>query len=458
MFQHCFLIKESRVGFEIFLAKRYLRSPRKDRSISIITKIAVGGVAVGVLVLITALSMMNGMEKEMREALRGAESDLTVYSMGGFPWGADNQLIDQIKETVEIKAFAPFTTHTGLIMGPQKPGGTLVKGIDARREAEVGPIKFYVRTESFEYKRDNSNPDRKMADIELQKSQQILTQLEPHLESVKDADGNLRKTKITGIIVGSQLARNLEVEIGDFVTLMSLETRMSPLGDIPLSKRFKVVGFFESGLPGYDELVSYIDINIAQKIFRMQGHISGLTLSVEDGDKADAYKELLREKIGFPYFFTTWMENNKNMFATFRLERIALSIILTLIILLASFLIVSSLIMLVVEKRKDIAILKAMGAKNSSIRKIFIYQGSLIGLTGTIVGVILGLIVCWVISRFDIIDIPPGVYVGNRIPMHVEVWQIFLITAVSLLICFFVTIIPSMKASNLDPVEGMRNE
>ena len=448
------------MGFEIFLAGRYLRSPRKDRSISIITKIAVGGVAVGVLVLITALSMMNGMEKEMRDALRGAESDLTVYSMSseGFPWGEDNQLIERIKQTVEIEAYAPFTTHQGLIRGPQKPAGTLIKGIDADREAEVVPIDFFIRTESFETKRDNSNPDREIAETERQKAQKILAQLKTHLESVKDAAGKLRQTKITGMIVGSQLARNLEVEIGDFVTLMSLETRMSPIGEIGVSKRFKVVGFFESGLPGYDELVSYIDIGIAQKMYRMQGRISGLTISVEDSGKAETYKEKLKEKIGFPYFFTTWQDNNKNMFATFELERFALGIILTLIILLGSFLIVSSLIMLVVEKRKDIAILKAMGAKNSSIRKIFIYQGALIGLTGTVVGVVLGLIVCWVISSFDIIDIPPGVYVGNRIPMQIEVMQIFIITTVSLLICFFVTIIPSMKASNLDPVEGMRNE
>ncbi len=448
------------MGFEIFLAGRYLRSPRKDRSISVITKIAVGGVAIGVMVLITALSMMNGMEKEMREALRGAESDLTVYSMrmGGFKWGTDNQLVERIKDIVVIKGYAPFTTHQAFIMGPQKPAGTLLKGIDADMEVDVAPIDFFIRTQSFEIKRDNSNPDREMEASERQKARKILAQLKPHLEPVKDSNGNVRQTKVTGIIIGSQLARNLEVEIGNFITLMSLETRMSPMGEIPRSKRFKVVGYFESGLTGYDEFVSLIDIGTAQKLFRMQGHISGLTISLEDGGKAEAYKEKLSEDIGFPYFFTTWMENNKNMFATFQLERFALGIILTLIILLASFLIVSSLIMLVVEKRKDIAILKAMGAKNSSIRRIFIYQGSLIGLTGTVIGVVFGLVACWVISSFDIIDIPPGVYVGNRIPMHIEVWQIFLVSAVSLIICFFVTIIPSRKASNLDPVEGMRNE
>ncbi|MBU2643518.1 ABC transporter permease, partial [bacterium] len=331
------------MGFEMFLAGRYLRSPRKDRSISVITKIAVGGVAVGVLVLITALSMMNGMEKEMREALRGAESDLTVYSMsmGGFPWGPDNSLIDRIKEAVEIKAYAPFTSHQALINGPQKSAGTLIKGIDGSREADVVPIEFFIRTESFETKRDNSNPGRKIGESERLKAKKILAQLKPHLEPFKDADGNVRQTKTTGIIIGSQLARNLEVRVGGFVTVMSPETRMSPMGEIPRSKRFKVVGFFESGLPGYDEVVSYIDIGIAQKIYRMQGHISGLTISIEDGEKADVYKDKLREQIGFPYFFTTWMENNKNMFATFQLERFALGIILTLIILLASFLIVS---------------------------------------------------------------------------------------------------------------------
>jgi len=448
------------LGFELFLAGRYLRSPRKDRSISVITKVAVGGVAVGVMVLITALSMMNGMEKELREALRGAESDLTVYSMSsaGFPWVADNQLVGLIQETVDIKSYAPFTTHQALIMGPHKPSGALIKGIDAKREMTVVPIAFYIRTQSFEFGHDNTHPDRKLTESERIKAQQILDSLQPRLELIKDANGTERKSVVSGIILGSQLARGLEVEVGDFVTLMSMETRMSPMGEIPRSKRFKVVGYFESGLPGYDEVISYIDIGIAQKVFRMNGHVSGLTIALHDGSKAEAVKETLREKIGFPYFFTTWMENNKNMFATFQLERIALGIILTLIILLASFLIVSSLIMLVVEKRKDIAILKAMGAKNSSIRKVFMYQGLLIGLTGTIIGVVCGLLVCWAISSFDIIDIPPGVYVGNRIPMHLEVWQILLISVISLLICFLVTIIPSRKASSLDPVDGMRNE
>jgi lipoprotein-releasing system permease protein len=448
------------LGFEAFIAGRYLRSPRKDRSISVITKIAVGGVAVGVMVLITALSMMNGMEKELRAALRGVESDLTVYSFSadGFHWTPDSQLIARIRKTVPIEAYAPFTSHQALIMGPKNPSGTLIRGIDSIKEAEVAPIRFFIRTESFEAKHNNTRPDQPIDEERFQEAQKILSRLSAYTVTVEDDAGRQRTHNESGIIIGSQLAHNLGVTIGDQVTIMSLETRMTPMGEIPRTKRFRVVGFFETGMAAYDELLSLIDIEVAQRIFRMEGKINGLTVRFADPNKAESYQERLRSEIGFPYFFTTWMDSNKNLFAMFKREKLGLAIILTLIILLASFLIVSSLIMLVVEKRKDIAILKAMGAKNRSIRKIFIYQGTLIGFTGTVAGVCLGLVACWALSRFDVIDVPPGVYVGNRIPMHIEPTQIALIAAVSLLICFLVTIIPSRKASGLNPVDGMRNE
>ncbi len=416
--------------------------------------------AVGVMVLITALSTMNGMRKELQGALRGAESDMTIYSVleEGFSWDEKAPLVDTIKAEIDIKAHAPFTLHQAFVMGPQKPMGTLIKGIDLLQEPKVTPLDFLIRTESFETKRDNTNPNREIEEAEREKAQSILSQLAPHFETVKDRFGNIRKNEVHGIIIGSQLARNLGVGIDDTVTIMSLENRITPMSGTPRTKRFKVIAFFETGLPAYDEIFSMIEIGIAQKIFRMEGKISGLTISLEDESKADVYMQKLRKNIGYPYYFTTWMEQNKNMFAIFRLQQLALATILTLIILLASFLIVSSLVMLVVEKTKDIAILKAMGAKDSSIRNIFIFQGLLIGLTGIAIGEILGLLTCWIVSSFDIIDIPPGVYVGNRIPMDVKISELVLVAVVSLLICFFVTIVPSHKAAKLDPVEGMRNE
>lgn len=207
---------------------------------------------------------------------------------------------------------------------------------------------------------------------------------------------------------------------------------------------------------GYDETLALVDINIAQKLFKMPNEISGLTIRVENESLPDQYKDKLQKVLKFPFVVSTWSDQNKNLFAIFRLEKLGLAVILTLIILVAAFNIISSLVMMVIEKTKDIAILKAMGASDSSISKIFIWQGAVIGLAGTVIGEALGLITCWVIHNFEIIDLPSGVYVGNRIPMHIEVWQVSLIAIVSLLICFTVTVLPSRKAAGLEPAEVLR--
>lgn len=438
------------MGFETFVAGKYLRSPRKDRSISVITKISVIGVAIGVMALIVALSVMNGFENDLKGALQRVNGDLTIYTFSpeGIKWQNGSPLVKRIEETVKIKAYAPFTQHQAFIVGKHKPMLTLIKGIDTTLEPGVTPINFFIRTESFESKRDNSRINATPHPA----TDQILSQLSPQPQ---DQDN---EKKVHGIIVGSQLAKELGVDIGDWVTIISLEARITAMGDMPRAKRFKVVAFFESGLATADEFFSVIDMGIAQKIFKMEGKINGLTVSIMDRNQADDYKERLQQAIGFPYVITTWVDQNRNLFAMFELEKFGLAVILTMIILIAAFNIISSLIMLVIEKNKDIAILKAMGAKDRSIRRIFMMQGIVIGLAGTIIGETLGLLICWVLANFDVIDIPPGVYVGNRISVHIEIWQISLIALVSFLICFIVTIFPSRKAAKLDPVEGLRNE
>jgi lipoprotein-releasing system permease protein len=414
------------------------------------------GVAIGVMALIVALSVMNGFEKDLKGALQSVNGDLTVYSLSpdGIKWKQENPLITRIKETIDLTAFAPFTQHQAFIMGNNKPMLTLIKGIDVNLEPGVTPINFFVRTDSFESKRDNSLVDNtNKPEIDA-----ILKKLASHYESGSDQQQAQSGKKVAGIIIGSQLAKELGVDIGDWVTIMSLEARITAMGDMPRAKKFRIVGFFESGLPTADEFFSVIDIKVAQKVFKMDNRISGLTLSVKNRNKADQYKEDLQKSIGFPYIINTWIDQNRNLFAMFELEKFGLAVILTMIILIAAFNIISSLIMLVIEKNKDIAILKAMGAKDYSIRRIFMMQGIIIGLTGTIIGEILGLLICWVLTNFDVIDIPPGVYVGNRISVDVQIWQISLIALVSFLICFVVTIFPSRKASKLDPVQGLRND
>ena len=448
------------MNFETFVVTRYLKSPRKDRSISIITKISILGVAVGVMSLIVVLSVMNGFERDLRGALQGASGHLTIYTFAadGIHTLEQTPLEQDIKDNLKVIAMAPFISQQGLIMGRQKPKGTLVKGIDYKKESEVTQMDHFIRSKLFDIKRDNSSNDKSLKEKEKNEVLLIMERLKPHSLEIKDKSGQLKKITASGIIIGSQLAKNLGVEINDFVTLVTPEERITPMGNMPRAKRFIVVGFFESGLMGFDEILSYIDIKEAQKIYRMQNRISGISIKIEDPENADVAKEILKEKIGFPYIVISWIEQNKNLFAVFRLEKLGLAIILNLIILIASFNIISSLIMLVIEKNKDIAILKAIGATNKSIRNIFIIQGSIIGLTGTIIGEILGIGLCWIIASFDIIDIPPGVYVSNRIPMYIEIWQITLIAVISFLICFFVTIYPSQKAAKLDPIESIRND
>ena len=418
--------------------------------------ISVVGVAVGVMALIISLSVMNGFEKDLRESLQGVNGHLLVYgfSPDGFRWSEKEMLEKRIKNLVDIQALAPFTQNQALIMGRHQPKGTLVKGIDPLTEPAVSPLHYMIRTETFEVKKNKEISDTEI----VEKTRSILSKLSPHMERIVDKDGNARNVKVHGIIIGSQLARNLGVEINDWVRLISPEERITPMGNMPRAKRFQVVGFFESGIMGYDEVYSMIHLNVAQKIYRLGDRISGITLKIKNASQANDYKEILQKEIPFPYIFSSWQEQNKNLFAVIKLEKLGLAVILYCIILIAGISIISSLIILVIEKTKDIAILKAMGATNVSILKIFVMQGTTIGVMGAVIGIVLGLSVCFVIAQFDIIDIPPGVYVGNRIPMYVEPWQVALIPLISIVICFLVTILPSRKAARMDPVIGLKND
>lgn len=451
---------EKSLGFEAFIASRYLRSPRKDRSISVITKISILGVALGVATLIVVLSVMNGFEKDLLSALEGANPHLSIQSMvsSEIPEEELSSLSLPFKNNEKVKGIAPFTTNQALIMGRDKSQGSIIRGIDPSQELKITRIEMFVRTKLFDDQQQQDLTEEER-EAERENAKEIIKSLSPHVENIINDQGKLIKRKVSGIIIGTQLAKKLGVLVNDWVTVFSpTEERVTPMGNMPRVKKFRVVGFFESGLMGYDEILAYIDYKVAQKVFRMKNQVSGLSIALFDGNQADQVKEELKGQIRFPYLITTWTQQNKNLFSVIKLEKLGLAVILTLIIVIASFNIISSLVMLVIEKNKDIAILKSLGASNKSIRKIFIIQGSVIGLTGTVIGEILGLFLCWIISSFDVIDIPPGVYAGNRIPMHVEPWQLILIAIISFLICFLVTIMPSQKASLLDPVEGLRNE
>ena len=248
--------------------------------------------------------------------------------------------------------------------------------------------------------------------------------------------------------------------------MVSPASRLTPMGLIPKIKLFKVVGLFESGMFEYDSSLAFISIQSAQRFFSMKGKVSGIEIRVEDIDSADQIAELLQENLGFPYYVRDWMRMNKNLFSALRLEKIVMFIILILIILVAAFNIVSTLFMVVMEKTKEIAILKSMGASRTSIMKIFSFQGLIIGLLGTLIGCIGGFtivpnlneIVGFIENIFGITAFPSDVYYLDKLPSEIQYMDSFLIVVFSIFICFVASLYPAWRASRLDPVDGLRYE
>ena len=427
--------------YETFIGKRYLFSPRQDRSISVITWISIGGVALGVVALIVSTSVMNGFRTNLRNAVTGSLPHITIFA-----W--DDAMVNysglqkRLDAHPEVNGVAPYIFKQALLTGRIKPKGALLRGIDPQQEANVTRIASYLRDEVYGF-----TPSPK--DQEL-----ISTRL---LERLSHPEARKKRLK-DGIILGAKLARQLEAEVGGSVKLVSSEQRLTPIGDVPRIKKLEVIGIFESGISGYDEVLAFIDYRLLQKIYRMQNKITGLGVRISDPENAPDIADELAD-LSEDYIVGNWADENKSIFQVMKIEKIGLFLILSLIIVVAAFNIISSLIMLVLEKSREIAILKALGAKDSGIRRIFFFQGLVIGSLGTIGGVLVGLAICWILMSFDIIDIPPGVYPGgNRIPVLIDWFDVALATVASFTICILVTLYPASKASRLNPVDPLRYE
>ena len=429
------------MSYETFIGKRYLFSPRKDRSISIITWISIGGVALGVVALIVSTSVMNGFRTNLRNAVTGSLPHVTVFT-----WDDAMEKYSELQKRLikhpDVKSTAPYIFKQALLTGRKKPKGALLRGIDPIQEKDVTRIASYLRDEVYGFT-PSSEQQKKISDRLLKRLSYEVTK---H-NHMKD-----------GIILGAKLARQLEAEVGDSVKLVSSEQRMTPIGDVPRIKKLEVIGIFESGISGYDEVLAFIDYRLLQKIYGMETKITGLGIRINDPENAPDIAEEL-SKFSEDYIVGNWADENKSIFQVMKIEKIGLFLILSLIIVVAAFNIISSLVMLVLEKSREIAILKAIGAKDSGIRRIFFFQGLVIGSLGTIGGVLLGLSICWGLMNFDIIDIPPGVYPGgNRIPVLIDWFDVALATFSSFTICILVTLYPATKASRLNPVDPLRYE
>jgi len=409
------------MSFEYFIGGRYLRAKQKETFISLITILSVAGVTVGVMALIVVIAVMAGFESDLKQRILGVESHIVVMRHDG-SFSGYKKISQQINKLHGVEASTPFIYSQIMLRSATGVSGAVLRGID---------------------------PDSAGSVIKILKNSML-----QNLKQIQQQENS--KTSVPGIILGKELARNLGVLKGDSVYLISSRGMISPIGYLPAMKRFEVVGLFESGMYEYDGSLAYIDLKDAQKMLNMKDSVTGIEVRVDDIYNARNIAKKIVSELGFPYWARDWMRMNHNLFSALKLEKTVMFIILALIVLVAAFNIASTLIMMVMGKTKDIAILKAMGAMDSSIRKIFIYKGMIIGAVGTSLGVCLGFIICKLLEKYKFIQLPGDVYYISTLPVRLEAWDVFMIASAAMVICFLATLYPASQASKLNPIEAIR--
>ncbi len=409
------------MSFEYFIGRRYLKAKQKQSFISMITILSIAGVTVGVMALIVVIAVMSGFEADLKSRILGVESHIVLMNQAG-PFNNYREVLATVQDTDGIEAVTPFIYSQVMLRSSHGVSGAVLRGIDPET---AGLVIKGVSPEALK-----SSPDPEAS-----------------------ADGVAAGP---GIILGKELARSLHVLKGDSVYIITPRGMISPIGHVPAMRRFKVLGYFETGMYEYDGSMAYIRIEEAQKMLRMGDTISGIEARVFNIYKAREISKQIIEKLGYPFWVRDWMQMNHNLFSALKLEKTVMFIILALIIMVAAFNIASTLIMMVMEKTKDIAILKAMGATNKSIRKIFVFNGMIIGAIGTFLGTGIGFIMCGLLEKYKFIELPGDVYYLTTLPVKLDIMDVIIIALSALVICFLATLYPASQASKLDPVEAIR--
>jgi len=405
------------MSYEFFISKRYLTAKRKQAFISVITFISVLGITIGVMALIIAVALITGFQKDVQDKILGATSHLMVSDLTGEGLSNYEQLAAKIKNIKGIKSVSPIAFNTVLISGPSKSLGVMLKGIDF--ELEQGQSPWLQKLENG--------------------------QIPP--ESGRD-----------GILLGHDLSLSLGAGVGDTVMILTASSSLSPLGPLPKTKKFVISGIFATGLFEFDSSTALISLGSAQKLFRLEKRVSFLQVMIDDIFQASRIKESLRERLPSIVYITTWMELNKSLFSALKLEKNIIFLTIALIVFVASLNIIATLILMVMEKTRDIGILIALGATSRNIKKIFFLQGASIGIIGTLCGVALGLFWCFLANTFKLIRVPVDIYQISFVPFRINPVDLVLIIGATLLISFLSTLFPAHRASKVDPVIALKYE
>lgn len=431
--------------YEFFVGLRYLKAKRRQKSISLNTLISIGGVMVGVAALIATLAVMTGFKEDLRDKILGTNSHIVITDRTRDEIPEYSRLVDEAKKVPHVVAATPFIFRQVLLSSDTSVFGVVLRGVNPETEAEVTEIGKNIIEGRLDYL--TNPPDSSLPEAGMSKT-----------------EGETEKI-LPGIIIGRELAGRLGAFLGDRINIVSPvgkegtsigKSLTGPMGFTPKIRKFRVVGIFDSGMYEYDSSLAYISIKEAQNFFNLSDVVTGIEVKVDDIFIADRVAQQIESHLNFPYQARDWMKLNRNLFSALQLEKMMMFIILVLIILVASFNIVSTLTMTVVEKSREIAILKAMGATRESIMRIFMLEGVIIGLVGVILGTPLGLVVCWVLQKFY--TLPADIYYISHLPVKINALDVFFVSLAAILIGFFATLYPSWQAAKLDPAEALRYE
>ena len=405
--------------FELFVALRYLLARRKQAFISLISLISTIGVAVGVMALVIALALMTGLQGELRDRILGSTAHVYVWKTGGITdYRAE---VERLQRVDGVVGAGPAIMGRALISTDLADAFISLKGVDPGLEGNVTDIRRAMQRGS-------------------------ISALIPASED-----------EPPGILIGRNLAEQLGLTVGETATLLTPQGTLSPMGMIPRTRRVRVAGIYALGLFEFDAAYGFISLDFAERLLSKSAP-DLIELRVNDITAAPAIADRLVEELGNDYVSQDWADINQTLFSALWLEKMAISIAIGLIVMVAALQIVASLILLVMEKSRDIAILKTMGTSSKRVMVIFMLQGLIIGLTGTAVGAACGLALCWVFDHYRLIRIPMDVYQVSYVPFVVQPFDIAVVVISAVVICFLATIYPSRQASRLDPVQALRFE
>ena len=409
------------MSFEFFVARRYLFSHRKQAFIYVISLMSIIGVALGVAALVVVLGVYNGLTTDMRDKILGANAHGIVLSYIPDAFGKNPGLRDEILRTPGVTGATPFIYTEVMLSSGDGVKGLMLRGVDPRTAPGVLSMLKAIKKGS--------------------------------INGLETGDGT------PGIIIGEELAKHIGLGMGSRVNLLSPSGEKTTAGFQPRIRPFEVAGIFKTGMYEYDSSLAFVTLDAARELLGLDpGFLSGIEITVDDVYRADEITKELTDNIGNPFYARSWVDMNANLFAALKLEKIGMFILLIMVVLIGSFSIVATLVMLVMEKTRDIAVMMSMGATRKMIRRIFMYQGTIIGFVGTMLGYALGLTVGYLLKRYQFIKLPENVYTLDHLPIIITVPDVLIIGGAAMLLCFLSTLYPARQASRLKPADALRYE